>query len=134
MVLQEVLERVLAEVDKHVRESKGYETESWINPLTPVDSVAAFAMARLLTDQQSFDQYVSVAPKATYTSIFSNDASACRSCRCMWIIRRGDARFWTSLTRFAANECSSLRTTSLDLKQAKAARADGTFSGVAMRA
>jgi hypothetical protein len=63
MVLQEVLERVLAEVDKHVRESKGYETESWINPLTPVDSVAAFAMARLLTDQQSFDQYVSVAPE-----------------------------------------------------------------------
>jgi hypothetical protein len=63
MVSQEVLERVLADVGEHVRKSKGYETESWINPLTPVDSVAAFAMAKLLTDQQLFDYCVSVAPE-----------------------------------------------------------------------
>lgn len=63
MVSQRVLERVLTDVDKHVRESKGYETESWINPLMPVDSVAAFAMAKLLTDQQLFDHCISVAPE-----------------------------------------------------------------------
>lgn len=70
MVSQEVLERVLAEVDQHVRDSKGYETESWINPLTPVDSVAAFAMAKLLTDQQLFDHYVSVAPEGHVYDFF----------------------------------------------------------------
>jgi hypothetical protein len=63
MISQGLLEQVVAEVGKHVRESKGYETESWINPLTPVDSVAAFAMAKALTEQQLFDHCVSVAPE-----------------------------------------------------------------------
>jgi hypothetical protein len=63
MILQELLERVLSEVDKHVRASKGYETESWINPLAPVDSVAAFTMARVLTEQHLFDVCISVAPE-----------------------------------------------------------------------
>ena len=63
MISSELLERVLAAVDKHVRESKGYETESWINPLRPVDSVAAFAMAKRLTEQRRFDYCVSVAPE-----------------------------------------------------------------------
>lgn len=63
MVPEDVLTRVLADVDRHVRESKGYETESWINPLTPVDSVAAFAMARVMTEQRVFDHCVSVAPE-----------------------------------------------------------------------
>lgn len=63
MVSQPVMERVLAAVDKHVRESKGFETTSWINPLTPVDSVAAFAMAKLLTEEKRFDLCVSVAPE-----------------------------------------------------------------------
>jgi hypothetical protein len=63
MVSQELLERVVAQVGQHVRESKGYETESWINPLTPVDSVAAFAMAKVLTERHLFDYFVSVAPE-----------------------------------------------------------------------
>jgi hypothetical protein len=63
MVPEELMSRVFADVDKHVRESKGYETESWINPLTPMDSVAALAMAKSLTDANLFDHCVSVAPE-----------------------------------------------------------------------
>lgn len=63
MVPQQLMERVVAEVTSHVRASKGYEEESFINPLTPVDSVAAFAMAKLLTEQNAFDVCVSVAPE-----------------------------------------------------------------------
>lgn len=63
MVSQQLLARVVALVGKHVRESKGYETESWINPLTPVDSIAAFAMAKALTERHLFDHFVSVAPE-----------------------------------------------------------------------
>lgn len=62
MVSPEVVERVLAEVDKHVLASKDNETDSWINPRTPVDSVAAFAMARILTKRRLFDHCVPVAP------------------------------------------------------------------------
>lgn len=57
MVSHEVLERVLAEVDKHVRASKGYETDSWINQLTPVDSIAADkAMPRPLPGKRNARQ------------------------------------------------------------------------------
>ncbi|MDG2223312.1 MAG: phosphoribosyltransferase [Rubripirellula sp.] len=63
MALQEQLERVTASVDQHVRASKGFEEESWINPLTPVDCVAAFAMASMLTEENRFDQLVAVAPE-----------------------------------------------------------------------
>ena len=63
MVAHELLDRVSADVGKHVRESKGYETESWINPLTPVDSIAAYAMAKVLTEGRQFDYCVSVAPE-----------------------------------------------------------------------
>ena len=63
MVPPQLLERVVAEVSRHVRASKGYEEESFINPLTPVDSVAAFAMAKMLTEQNAFDVCVSVAPE-----------------------------------------------------------------------
>lgn len=63
MVPPQLMERVVAEVTSHVRASKGYEEESFINPLTPVDSVAAFAMAKMLTEQHAFDVCVSVAPE-----------------------------------------------------------------------
>lgn len=62
-VSTELLERVVADVGKHVRKSKGYETESWINPLIPVDCIAAFAMAKILTERALFDCCVSVAPE-----------------------------------------------------------------------
>ena len=70
MVPQEVLDGVLDEVGTHVRESKGYETESWINPLTPVDSVAAFSMAEVLTERGVFDYCVSVAPEGHVYGFF----------------------------------------------------------------
>lgn len=63
MIPHPLLDRVVECVGKHVRESKGYETESWINPLTLVDSVAAFAMAKSLTEADLFDYCVSVAPE-----------------------------------------------------------------------
>lgn len=63
MISRTVKERVLVEVDKHVRSSKGYETESYVNPFVPVDIVASMAMAKFLTEHESFDCYVSVAPE-----------------------------------------------------------------------
>ncbi|MDF1844926.1 MAG: phosphoribosyltransferase family protein [Rubripirellula sp.] len=63
MVLEEQLARVAASIDQHVRASKGFEEESWINPLTPVDCVSAFAMASMLTEENRFDQLVAVAPE-----------------------------------------------------------------------
>ena len=74
MVSEEFLDRVVADLSEHVRNAKGYETESWINPLTPVDSISAFAMARLLTEQQLFDQYVSVAPEGHVYGYFFEKA------------------------------------------------------------
>ena len=61
--MQQLLERVVGDVGRHVRESKGYEEESFINPLAPVDSVAAFTMAKMLIDQDLFDVCISVAPE-----------------------------------------------------------------------
>jgi hypothetical protein len=70
MISPELLKRVEAEVGQHVRESKGYETESFINPLTPVNSVAAFAMAKALTERALFDHCVSVAPEGHVYGFF----------------------------------------------------------------
>lgn len=63
MNLSQTLDRVLIEIDQHVRSSKGYETESMINPMTPVDSVSAFMVAKLLSEQNAFDYCISVAPE-----------------------------------------------------------------------
>jgi hypothetical protein len=63
MVSQELLERVVADVSRHVRRSKGYEEGPWVNPLAPVDCVAAFSMARLLTKRGLFDLCIAVAPE-----------------------------------------------------------------------
>ena len=57
------MQRVVADVSRHVRSSKGYEVQSYVNPLTPMDSVSAFAMARLLVEENAFDVCVSVAPE-----------------------------------------------------------------------
>ena len=63
MVPPHLMEQVIADVSRHVRSSKGYEVQSFVNPLTPVDSVSAFAMASLLTLENVFDMCVSVAPE-----------------------------------------------------------------------
>lgn len=70
MVPPQLLERVESEVAAHVRQSKGYETVSMINPLTPVDSVSAFAMARRLTAGNLFDVCVAVAPEGNVYGYF----------------------------------------------------------------
>src|SRR3954454_8209418 len=63
MVSKELLERVVADVRRHVRRSKGYEEGSWVNPLAPVDCVTAFSLARLLTGRGLFDHCIAVAPE-----------------------------------------------------------------------
>ncbi len=63
MVSGQLLEWVVADVRRHVRRSKGYEEGPWVNPLAPADCVAAFSMARLLTDRSLFDHCVAVAPE-----------------------------------------------------------------------
>lgn len=64
MISDELLARVAAEVREHVCRSKGYyKDEPNLNPFTPVDPVAAFAMARWLVEQEQFDEYVVVAPE-----------------------------------------------------------------------
>ncbi len=70
MVPRTLMERVLSNVDRHVRASRGYEVESFINPLTPGDSVAAFPMASSLTAQKAFNVCVSVAPEGHVYSYF----------------------------------------------------------------
>lgn len=74
MVSTELLDRVVADLSEHVRNAKGYETESWINPLTAVDSISAFAMAKLLTEQKLFDHFVSVAPEGHVYGYFFEKA------------------------------------------------------------
>lgn len=76
MVPQLLLDRVAANVAEHVRISKGYEEESMLNPLTPMDSVAAFAMAKLLTQGEMFDYCVSVAPEGHVYGYFFTFFSA----------------------------------------------------------
>ena len=53
----------MADLQQHVRQSKGYEEGPWVNPLTPVDCVDAFMMAKVLTEQNVFDHCVAVAPE-----------------------------------------------------------------------
>ena len=57
----ELLERVDRQVEAHVRQSKGFEQDSMINPLVPVDTVAALAIAKQLIEQSRFDAFVAVA-------------------------------------------------------------------------
>lgn len=67
MISQQLLDEVASQVRQHCRQhcrqAKGYEEGPWVNPLTPSDSVSAFMMARFLTEEKTFDQYVSVAPE-----------------------------------------------------------------------
>ena len=62
MLSEQLLEWVVADVRRHVRRSKGYEEGPWVNPLAPVDCVAAFSMARLLAGRGLFDHCIAVAP------------------------------------------------------------------------
>ena len=61
-VFRQLLDRVSADVKRHCQ-AKGYVEGGWLNPLVPQDSVAAWAMAGLLTSQRQFDHYVAVAPE-----------------------------------------------------------------------
>lgn len=50
-------------IENHVRNSKGFEEESFVNRFSPVDGVSAFAAARLLIAEHHHDVYVAVAPE-----------------------------------------------------------------------
>jgi hypothetical protein len=63
MISQQLMEKVLWDVQQHVRKSKGYEQGPWVNPLVTADSVYAFAMAHLLVERKVFDYCVAVAPE-----------------------------------------------------------------------
>lgn len=63
MNLDDIVLSVQQDVQRHCRESKGYEESGWVNPLTPRDSVAAYALAKHLVEQNVFDQLVAVAPE-----------------------------------------------------------------------
>lgn len=56
------LQLVTPLIEQHCQ-VRGYGPAPWQNPLTPVDPVAAFQMAKLLVREQSFDHYVAVAPE-----------------------------------------------------------------------
>jgi hypothetical protein len=51
MIPAVLIDRVVAEVREHCRQSKGYEEGSHVNPPVPVDCMSAFAMARLLIER-----------------------------------------------------------------------------------
>ena len=70
MVEQDLLRDVAARVESHVRSSKGFEEESFVNPFTPVDSVAAFAAARRLMAERSHDVCIAVAPEGHVYGFF----------------------------------------------------------------
>jgi hypothetical protein len=63
MVCQELLDKVMSQVRRHCRRAKGYEEGGWVNPLVPSNCVSAFMMARFLTEQETFEHYVAVAPE-----------------------------------------------------------------------
>lgn len=63
MVSDDLLNRVAVLVEGHVRCSKGFEEESFVNPFTPADSVSAYCVAQSLTDSNAFDVCISVAPE-----------------------------------------------------------------------
>lgn len=63
MVSEQLLNDVASLVDQHIRGSKGFEEESFLNPLTPTDCVAAFGMAQALAQARKFDHLVAVAPE-----------------------------------------------------------------------
>lgn len=68
--LAAAIEKTLAALDAHVRTSKGFEEESWINPLRPVDSVAAYATAKSLLEAGAVECLVSVAPEGHVYGFF----------------------------------------------------------------
>ncbi len=63
MIPQQLTEYVTANIQQHVRQSKGFEQGPWVNPLIPVDCVQSFMMARMLIERKLFDICVAVAPE-----------------------------------------------------------------------
>ncbi|MCS7466932.1 phosphoribosyltransferase domain-containing protein [Stieleria sp. ICT_E10.1] len=70
MIDQELLRDVAARVEIHVRNSKGFEEESFVNPFSPVDSVSAFAAARRLVTERDHDAFIAVAPEGHVYGFF----------------------------------------------------------------
>jgi hypothetical protein len=71
--------RLIELVARKAREhcvAKGYTTGRNWNPLTPQDSVAAWAMARDLTASGAFDTYIAVAPEGHAYGFFFEQLGA----------------------------------------------------------
>lgn len=68
MISPDVLQSINKAIRRHVQ-SKGDADSPWQNPLVPQDCVAAFAMAKLLTQKQ-FDHYLAVAPEGHVYGFF----------------------------------------------------------------
>jgi hypothetical protein len=64
-----VREQIFGEVQRYCL-SKGYVEGQGINNLVPHDCVAAFQMAKLLTERGLFDNYIAVAPEGLIYSFF----------------------------------------------------------------
>ncbi len=63
MDFDRLVAEVIADVDRHCRRSPGYEEGPWVNPMKPVDPVAAFALAKVLVNANAFDRCVAIAPE-----------------------------------------------------------------------
>ena len=72
----DTLHRVESAVSRHVRNSKGFEEESMVNPFEPHNCVAAFAMSRLLSQGDHFDYCIAVAPEGHVYGYFFELAGA----------------------------------------------------------
>jgi hypothetical protein len=70
MIEQEIMHDLATRIKDHVRNSKGFEEESFVNPFSPVDSLSAFAAARLLMAEHRHDVYVAVAPEGHVYGFF----------------------------------------------------------------
>lgn len=69
MELWHITDRIREEVHSYCL-SKGYQEGNGVNNFVPHDSVAAFQMAKLLTQQEPFEHYISIAPEGYIYSYF----------------------------------------------------------------
>lgn len=73
--LPETVARVSSQVRGHCQ-AKGYQEGPWLNPLVPVDCVAALVMAQRLIASGRFDHYLAVAPEGHVYGYFFEQLGA----------------------------------------------------------
>ncbi|WP_182869103.1 phosphoribosyltransferase [Stieleria mannarensis] len=70
MIEQEFMHDLANRIENHVRNSKGFEEDSFVNPFSPVDSVSAFAAARRIIAEHNHDVFIAVAPEGHVYGFF----------------------------------------------------------------